>query len=233
MVNYRHHFWKWRKVTSLATLIIHREMKAWPTNLLAWFWYLGFIFLPLQRQWWDTPLEQSQWGCSVLRPTSHTYHIPEKWKEDGFGWNVVMLLLILCNLLMITWRVCWVVSLLTLSVQLINTPHGITTSYLGLAWWLSGKESACQSRRHRFDPWSGKIPHASEQLSPSATVIGPVLWSLGAPTTESTCHNYWSPCTLEPVSLHTATAKEPLLPATREKPSQQQRPSTAKTKVNQ
>ena len=32
---------------------------------------------------------------------------------------------------------------------------------LGLPKWLSGKESACQCRRHRrgrFDPWVGKIP---------------------------------------------------------------------------
>ena len=28
----------------------------------------------------------------------------------------------------------------------------------GLSWWLSGKESACQCRRHRFDPWVGKMP---------------------------------------------------------------------------
>ena len=28
----------------------------------------------------------------------------------------------------------------------------------GLPWWLSGKESTCQCRRHRFDPWVGKIP---------------------------------------------------------------------------
>ena len=35
----------------------------------------------------------------------------------------------------------------------------------GLPWWLSGKEYACQCRRHVFDPWSRKIPHASEQLS--------------------------------------------------------------------
>ena len=28
----------------------------------------------------------------------------------------------------------------------------------GLPRWLSGKESACQCRRHRFDPWVGKIP---------------------------------------------------------------------------
>ena len=27
-----------------------------------------------------------------------------------------------------------------------------------LPGWLSGKESACQSRRHEFDPWVRKIP---------------------------------------------------------------------------
>ena len=36
-------------------------------------------------------------------------------------------------------------------------------------WWSSGQESACQCRGHRFNPWCGKIPHAEEQLSPSAT----------------------------------------------------------------
>ena len=28
---------------------------------------------------------------------------------------------------------------------------------------------------HGFDPWSGKIPHAAEQLSPCATATEPVL----------------------------------------------------------
>ena len=31
----------------------------------------------------------------------------------------------------------------------------------GLPWWLSGKESVCQRRRHKrlgFHPWVGKIP---------------------------------------------------------------------------
>ena len=28
----------------------------------------------------------------------------------------------------------------------------------GLPWWLRGKESACQCRRHGFDPWVRKIP---------------------------------------------------------------------------
>ena len=46
---------------------------------------------------------------------------------------------------------------------------------IGCHWWLSGKEFACQYRGHVFDPWSGKIPHAMEQLSPWATTIEPVL----------------------------------------------------------
>ena len=37
------------------------------------------------------------------------------------------------------------------------------------AWWLSGKESACQWGRHEFDPWSRRIPQAMEQLSLYAT----------------------------------------------------------------
>ena len=45
----------------------------------------------------------------------------------------------------------------------------------GLPWWLSGKESACQCRRLGFDPWSGNIPHAAEQLSPCTTTTEPVL----------------------------------------------------------
>ena len=45
----------------------------------------------------------------------------------------------------------------------------------GLFWWLSGKESACQSRRPGFNLWSRKISHATEQLSPWATTIEPVL----------------------------------------------------------
>ena len=30
--------------------------------------------------------------------------------------------------------------------------------FLGLPWWFSGRESTCQCRRHRFDPWLGNIP---------------------------------------------------------------------------
>ena len=55
-----------------------------------------------------------------------------------------------------------------------------------LPWWLSGKESTCQCSGRRFDPWSGKIPCASEQLSPCATTIVPGPSSLGPTTREAT-----------------------------------------------
>ena len=40
----------------------------------------------------------------------------------------------------------------------------------------------CQRRGHRFDPWFGKIPHATGQPVPRDT------------TSEPVCCNYWSPC---------------------------------------
>ena len=43
----------------------------------------------------------------------------------------------------------------------------------GLPWWRSGWESACRCREHGFEPWSGKIPHATEQLGPWATTTEP------------------------------------------------------------
>ena len=40
-----------------------------------------------------------------------------------------------------------------------------TKAALGNPWWLSGKEFACQCRRHGFDPWVGKIPWRRKWLS--------------------------------------------------------------------
>ena len=34
----------------------------------------------------------------------------------------------------------------------------------GLPWWFNGKESVCQCRRHRFNPWVGKIPGTGRSL---------------------------------------------------------------------
>ena len=77
----------------------------------------------------------------------------------------------------------------------------------GLPWWRSGWESACQCRGHGFEPWSGKIPHTAEQLSPWATTTEPAhldivlrngrlqQWEARAPRwrVAPTCHNLRKP----------------------------------------
>ena len=32
--------------------------------------------------------------------------------------------------------------------------------------WFNGKEATCQCRRHEFDPWSRKLPHAMALTQP-------------------------------------------------------------------
>ena len=42
----------------------------------------------------------------------------------------------------------------------------------GLPWWVSDKESACQCRRLRFDPWVGKIPEEGNGYPIQYTYLG-------------------------------------------------------------
>ena len=71
------------------------------------------------------------------------------------------------------WKVSGMTEWLTLCIWQVFLTWCFEGS-LVLPWWLSGKESTYQCRRHEFDPSSG-IPHAWEQLSPWATNIGPGL----------------------------------------------------------
>ena len=103
--------------------------------------------------------------------------------------------------------------------QLNNNFLAYTSSYskksllksaVGLPWWLSGEESACQFRRHRFDPWSERIPHAPQLLSLGSAarklqLLKPTCPRAGAPQQEKpqqkeVCvpHLESSPCSLQP-----------------------------------
>ena len=73
--------------------------------------------------------------------------------------------------------------------------------------WLSGKESTCQRRRHKFEPWSGEDPTCLRATKPVH-------------------RNYWA-CALESGNC---TWRVALLSATWRKPLQRWRPSTAKNK---
>ena len=75
---------------------------------------------------------------------------------------------------------------------LIKDLYFLKNDTQGLPWWRSGWESTCQWRAHGFEPWSGKIPHAVEQLSLCAKLLSlcsracaPQLLSPCATTTEA------------------------------------------------
>ena len=55
----------------------------------------------------------------------------------------------------------------------------------GLLWWSSGRESTSRCGRHRYDPWSEKIPQAVEQRCLCVTTPEPSLWSPGTPAAEA------------------------------------------------
>ena len=81
-------------------------------------------------------------------------------------------------------------------------------NYGGLPWWRSGWESACQCRGHGFEPWSGRIPYAAEQLGPWATTTEPA-------SLEPVLRNKRG-CDSERPAHH--DEEGPLLAATRESP---------------
>ena len=82
----------------------------------------------------------------------------------------------------------------------------------GLPWWRSGWESTCQCRGHGFEPWSGKIPHAAEQLGLWATTteparLEPVLRDKRGRNSERPAHHNeeWSPLAATRESPRTET----------------------------
>ena len=100
-----------------------------------------------------------------------------------FGWSSRMMILCFTEILGSVWSMLCLICFLDIQVK---KDTGLEThkwdsskweikSYGagGLPWWRSGWESACQCRGHGFEPWSGKIPHAAEQLGPWATTIEP------------------------------------------------------------
>ena len=90
---------------------------------------------------------------------------------------------------------------------------------LGPPCWLSGKESACQCKRHGFHPWSGRFPHAVEQLS---------LPQLLSPCASRACDLQPE----KPPQWETQRQSRPRLPQLEKVSRQQQRPGTAKNKIN-
>ena len=72
---------------------------------------------------------------------------------------------------------------------------------LGLPWWLSDKESACQCRRltQAFETWPRKSPTCHGETKPVHRFN---YWTcaldLGTTAAGPMCHSYWIPHALEP-----------------------------------
>ena len=82
-------------------------------------------------------------GCLCDLP-GKVIELPWGWSSVGQGpFSESISSLLLC-------LVMWVQLFLVSNVE------------MGLPWWLSGKEPACQSRRSGFGPWVGKIPWRRE-----------------------------------------------------------------------
>ena len=96
----------------------------------------------------------------------------------------------------------------------------------GLPWWFTVEESACQCREYGFNPWSGKTPHAMEQLSPCATTTEPTRSNFGSLHSSSLCSATREATTMR--SLCTITRKQPLFTPSSKKPTHQWRPSIAR-----
>ena len=89
-------------------------------------------------------------------------------------------------------------------------------------------------------PGQGRSHMAAEQLSRCATTTEPALWSLGATTTEPTCHSCWGPRARSPCSAtgeatavrgpRTAARSGPRSPQLERACAQQRRPNAAKNK---
>ena len=98
----------------------------------------------------------------------------------------------------------------------------------GLPWWRSGWESACWCRGRGFEPWSGRIPRATDQLGPWATTteparLEPVPRNGRGRDSKRPAHRD------EERSLH-RDEEWPPLAVTRESPRTNRRPNTAKNK---
>ena len=94
------------------------------------------------------------WGIKWVTPRKNLRTVPGTWYAIEYVLAIVLIL----------------------SLQVLGknsrTGSNIKTA-AGLPWWRSGWESACRCKGHEFELWSGKIPHAAEQLGPWATITEP------------------------------------------------------------
>ena len=100
----------------------------------------------------------SQAGATTRSPNMRwALSIVEQSSRSPLGSNLVQIWVILSY-----YRVqLWVVGILapeTMTILALREFFGNMYEKVRCLLWLSGKKSACQCRRHQFDPWVGTVP---------------------------------------------------------------------------
>ena len=182
-----------------AVICVFRKRDVWG------FCYWGILPLEKVLEWGAGHSNIAPW--SILSPAKLN---SGEWQANSFG-------------IILQW--CWTVGpelldsfyilILEVSERRVNLREDFfryKNPLFGLPWWRSGWESACQCRGHGFEPWSGKIPHATEQLGPWATItepvrLEPVLRSKRGCDSERPAHRdeEWSPLAATRESPRTET----------------------------
>ena len=105
----------------------------------------------------------------------------------------------------------------TLTIAL-SVPHSYQENGARLPWGSRAWEPACRCRGREFNPYSRKSPHATGQPNPCAITTEPEIHNKRSHGNEKSARSNWRVVPSSP-QLETAHV-------------QQQRPSTAKNKVN-
>ena len=150
---------------------IKNRTTTWFSNLTS-----GYIFKQNQISFWKRHLK-SHAHCSTIHHSQNRKH-PKCLSVNECIESVTEFYHVTTN----------TVSIINIKHKNIKHKHKASLGnyflnvIIGLPWWSSGKESTSQYRGHGVKPWSGKIPHATEQLYHKLLH-----------------HNSWA-CTLKPLS---------------------------------
>ena len=132
----------------------HYSATVWDEcNCVVVWTFFGIAFLWDWNEKWPFPVLCAPRGLHITRAFLDT-HLANK--GDGKSCEAKVVNRAGDKVRLFNWQ--WPRSLQNL---LLRAEKGYLTDprvQVGLLWWLSGKESACQCRQHVFDPWVRKIP---------------------------------------------------------------------------
>ena len=123
---------------------------------------------------WNKLFKKGQWACSCLE-----YRVLDQ-EKNQYKCPKVHVWLSIWKIVRKPLWMEWDTMNSRLGTPLSTPKWPIRGKKSRLTWWLSGRKHICQCRRHEFNPWSRKISHAAEQLSPHTITTEPVLkaWEL-------------------------------------------------------